>query len=295
MKTRFFLKTLVFFVVLLPMTDQAKGASSWVWEQTLKLSIQQGGVMHLPVGLYADDESQRYYVADGGNNRILAFDRSGQFISSFTAGNSLLRPYALIREPGFLWIVERGRNTLTGIDLEKKKVVPHKIEYEGRLLYPDRIAKDGDTFYVLDKASGRIFSLDKNLNVRESFECAECRGGFVDFKFKNNRIWALAQQDHEVQQFNRDGKLVRQISLDKKKTEFPRSLAVDEGENVYILDRHAGKVSVYDRNGSFKYEFLEPGNSRGQLYYPVEVQFDPWGRICIVDEGNGRVQIYSRK
>jgi len=286
------LTVLLMLVTISPATG---ATNTWKWEAGLQTELRKEGVMHMPTGLFVDAAEERYYVVDGGNNRILSFDRQGAFRSSFTAGNALSRPYDMIREPGFLWIVEKGRNTLTTIDLEKKKVTPVSLSENGRLLYPDRIAKDGDTFFVLDKMSGRIYLLDPSLKVKTSIGCQQCRSGFVDFKVKKGMIWALSQEDFAVQQFSGDGQLIRRVSLDREKNRFPRSLAVDDADNIYILDRHAGKVSVYDREGSYRYEFLEMGHARGQLYYPVELRFDPWGRLCIVDEGNGRVQIFSRK
>ena len=76
---------------------------------------------------------------------------------------------------------------------------------------------------------------------------------------------------------------------------FPRSLAVDKNNFLYILDRHKGKVVVYDSSGNYKYNFLEAGEARGHLYYPIELKFDPWGQLCVVEEGNGRVQVFSKK
>jgi len=61
-----------------------------------------------------------------------------------------------------------------------------------------------------------------------------------------------------------------------------------------VLDRQQRNVVVYDKNGEFKYRFLEKGITRGQLYYPSEIRFDPWGELCLVDEGNGRVEIFKR-
>lgn len=295
MKKLILFKILPLLIIQLVLNSQAQGASPWKWESGLQTKRQQGGVMHLPVGLYVDKEEQRYYVVDGGNNRIVSFERDGEFRSSFTASKSLSKPYDLIRNPGFLWIVEKGKNSLTEIDLKNKKIIPKTLTFQGRVIYPDRIARDKDTFLVLDKASGMIFLLDENMDVRANIGCDECQAGFVDFKLKDGAIWALTQYDQEVRQFSMTGKLVRSFKLDKEKTRFPRSLAVDDADNIYILDRHAGNVSVYDRSGSYRYQFLEPGHSRGQLYYPAELLFDPWGRICIVDEGNGRVQIFSKK
>jgi hypothetical protein len=40
---------------------------------------------------------------------------------------------------------------------------------------------------------------------------------------------------------------------------------------------------------------MGPGRAREQLYYPVELKFDPWGRLFVVEEGNGRIQVFKGK
>ena len=108
-------------------------------------------------------------------------------------------------------------------------------------------------------------------------------------------MWALEQKEEAVYVFALSGKLEKTVQLVNADMEFPRSLALDDSGFFYILDRHKGEISVFDASGKFKYSFLTQGQARGQLYYPVEIKFDPWGRICVVEEGNGRVQFFSHR
>ena len=62
----------------------------------------------------------------------------------------------------------------------------------------------------------------------------------------------------------------------------------------YIIDKHEGAVVVFDASGKFKYRFLEKGHNNNNLYYPEDIIFDPLGRLCVVDTGNGRVAVFSR-
>jgi 6-phosphogluconolactonase (cycloisomerase 2 family) len=117
----------------------------------------------------------------------------------------------------------------------------------------------------------------------------------VDFAIKNIELYALEQKDRMVYVFSLEGNLLKKIKLQKTDMSFPRSLAIDESGYIYILDRHAGEIVVFSSNGQFKYSFLEPGQARGQLYYPIEIKFDPWGRLCVVEEGNGRVQVFTHR
>ena len=103
----------------------------------------------------------------------------------------------------------------------------------------------------------------------------------------------MEQDKRSIYRFNLNGRVEKVIQLGEDVV-FPVSLTIGPSGFIYVLDRHLRRIAVYDSNGSFKYSFLDEGVARGQLYYPIQVRFDPWGRLCIVDEGNARVEIYKR-
>ncbi|MDX1776627.1 MAG: hypothetical protein R3297_08590 [Desulfobulbales bacterium] len=262
---------------------------------TLQQGTQQWDLMFLPTAIYADKAKARYYVVDSGKNRLLSYDIEGKFLSRFTANNQLQTPFDFVRENGALWVIEKKKNTLTRIDLAAKKIIPNTITYQGEKVFPHRLEILGDTLFVLDKSSGSVFSISNNMEDMLEFSCDKCRTGFIDFKVSGNMIWALEPQEKTVYIFSLEGELKEKIELTDTELDFPVSLAIDEAGVIYILDRHKGNISVFDNRGSYKYSFLESGQARGQLYYPIEIQFDPWGNLSVVEEGNGRVQVFGRK
>jgi sugar lactone lactonase YvrE len=265
----------------------------WKWKMTLQNSKQRD-LLFLPTALYADKDKARYYVVDSGKKRLLSYDIEGKFLNSFTANNQLQTPFDMVREQGVLWITEKEKNTITRVDLEAKKVVPNIIIHQGKKVFPHRLEMANDTLYVLDKATGSILSINRDMEVAKQFSCDKCKGGFIDFKVSKNKIWALEQKERTVYVFSLDGNLDRRIELLQSQLDFPVSLAIDAAGLIYILDRHQGNINVFDSTGLFKYSFLEIGQARSQLYYPIEILFDPWGNFCVVEEGNSRVQIFSR-
>ncbi len=102
---------------------------------------------------------------------------------------------------------------------------------------------------------------------------------------------ALEPRDKKIYRFNADGTVARTIDLGSD-IEFPVSLAVEAGF-IFVLDRHQDCVFVYDEDGRFRYRFLGIGQAEGKVYFPRQLRFDPWGRLCVVDEGNGRVEVYA--
>ncbi len=286
---------LVTLLFLVGLAGQAEAKAPWQWQISL-VPESRNDAMHMPHGLFIDASKDRYYVVDSGNNRLLSFDRKGQLLHAFTADDQLKSPIGMIRtETDDLWIVERGRNSLTQIDIRNKQTVPHTITDRGRLVFPDRIEYTNGSLYLLDKASGSILVLDLKLSVRQRIAAptGKDNGGLVDFVLHGNEVWALDQKAKAVYRFKADGTVGGRINLGVE-AHFPVSLAIGPRGFLYILDRLDNDIKAYDQEGRFSYSFLGAGQAQGQLYYPEEIRFDPWGNLCVVDEGNGRVEVYSR-
>ena len=293
MKKPHLLMILAVTVFLLEGPMPGYSAGTWQWLSSLK-GQPSGRPMCMPSALYVDNALERYYVVDARNNRLLSFDKDGEFLKEFNASGQLQAPFDMVKDrEDRIWLVEKGRNSLTMIDLQNKAVEQHTLSDGGREVFPDRLEWENDIFYVLDKATGRVLALDRDLKVIGRFSCRDGASGFVDFKIRNGSLWAMEMGGKAACCFSMDGKLVSRVVLENV-SGFPYSFEVGPSGIFYVLDRHKGDVAVFDRNGRFKYRFLTQGQSRGRLYYPIELKFDPWGRLCVVEEGNGRVEIFKR-
>ena len=293
MKKPHLLMILAVTVFLLEGPMPGYSAGTWQWLSSLK-GQPSGRPMCMPSALYVDNALERYYVVDARNNRLLSFDKDGEFLKEFNASGQLQAPFDMVKDrEDRIWLVEKGRNSLTMIDLQNKAVEQHTLSDGGREVFPDRLEWENDIFYVLDKATGRVLALDRGLKVIGRFPCQDGTSGFVDFKIRNGSLWAMEMGGKAACCFSMDGKLVSRVVLENV-SGFPYSFEVGPSGIFYVLDRHKGDVAVFDRNGQFKYRFLAQGQSRGRLYYPIELKFDPWGRLCVVEEGNGRVEIFKR-
>jgi DNA-binding beta-propeller fold protein YncE len=215
-------------------------------------------------------------------------------IQSFTANKQLKAPFDMARiNSNQLWVVEKGRNSLTLIDIAAKKITPYKLKDGNRMVFPDRIALNKDKIYVLDRSSGLILRLDAKLSVEQRFGCPECSAGLADFVIVNNSIWALEPRDKKIYRFHSDGTIAEEFKLGDE-VGFPVSLAVGPSGYMFVLDRTQNNILVYTEDGQFSYSFLGPGQASGKVYFPREIRFDPWGNLCVVDEGNGRVEIFGQ-
>ena len=253
--------------------------------------------IELPVFSAIDSKRHRYYVVDPENSRLVSFDREGKFLAAFNAGGRLKKPVAIARDiRGNIWVVERSVNQLLYVSFKEKQVRNFTLTYpDGGMIFADRPAVDlQGRLFILDRMRGAVLQLDSNLQVAKTF-AGNVPGftGFWDYKIKSDGVWALDGLARKVYHFEADGEVVKIVELSSG-LQFPVALEIDSAGLFYILDRHAGTIAVYDREGKFKFDFLTKGKRRGQLWYASQLLFDWEGRLCVVNEGNGRVDIYSR-
>ena len=123
--------------------------------------------------------------------------------------------------------------------------------------------------------------------------CSSCESGFIDFAVNEDKIFALQRESGNISVFSPEGNLLQTITLTPG-LQLPYALAVDQTQRLFIIDRSANQIAVYTMDGKFAYAFLGKGNNQGKLYFPAGLQFDDAGRLIVLDEGNGRVEIYQR-
>lgn len=250
-----------------------------------------------PVFLGLDSEKQRYYLVDAGDGKLVSFDREGTLLASFDAAGQLTSPVSMARtSTGKLWIVERSKNQLLYVDIGKKLIKDFTLKDKKReLIVPDRIQLDEkDRLFVLDRLNGEILQVDDNVQIAKRYAPTSETQGLCDFKVKTNGIYALGCLDRKVYRFSFDGSLEKTVSLGRDML-FPAALEVEGTDRIYILDRHKGRINVFDGQGEFKFDFLDKGKRSGLISYGAFLMLDWDNRLCVVEEGNGRVEIYGRQ
>jgi WD40 repeat protein len=78
----------------------------------------------------------------------------------------------------------------------------------------------------------------------------------------------------------------------------PTGIAVDAGDNVYVVDSVAGRIQKFTREGEFLAAWGEPGDGPGQfdsdeMHGPGGIAIDQAGNVYVADTFNGRIQKFS--
>ncbi|NOY12274.1 MAG: hypothetical protein GXP51_00825 [Deltaproteobacteria bacterium] len=287
----------IYFVVLVLISSLCGSVSAaGPWNYLRQLPAADSGVkITLPSALFIDAVAQRYYVVDAGLGQLVSFDKDGKFLAAFNAGGELKTPLSMARtSTGVLWVVNRGDNKLLYINPRQQKVQHYQPSYpDGTVIRPAKVAVDAkNRLFVLDQRRGAILRLDDDLRVVRNYSGDESFRGFVDFKLKGHDIWALDGLARKIYRFGDGNQFEQRIALTG--LQFPVALEVDTAGQFYVLDRHAGTVEVFGPQGEKRFDFLGKGKRHGQLWYPKDLLFDWDQRLCIVDEGNVRVDILTR-
>lgn len=283
-------------IVLQVLTVSLAGAAGpWQFVESLPnrtADVALGETLALTV----DTERQRYYVVDSSHSQLVSFDQQGKFLAALNPGNSLRKPVSMaLASGGKLWVAERSTNQLLYVDLEQQQVRSFDLAYpDGLAIMADQVAVDRrNRLFVLDRSRGAVLRLDDNLKVEQTYIGTRDFNGFSKFLLNSDGLWALDGLGRSLTLFADDGKLVRKVKLAGKLT-FPVAFAIDAAGQFFLLDRHTGKVVVFDNRGGYSYDFLLKGKRQGQLWFPSDLLFDWMGRLCLINDGNGRIDIYSR-
>lgn len=211
------------------------------------------GQMRRPHAI-SNDGKGNLYVADTGNNRVQKFDRQGRFLSMIG---------------GFGWANEQFHQPLdvcadNGLDV-------FIADYENR-----RIARCDNALHWITAYSFP----DESERLRLGFPCAVAISLHADLFIadsENQRILKLNTQWAPELSFG-DFDWGEGVLLE------PVALTVARDDRVYVSDRRAGCISVYDYFGTWLYSWGE-----GVLKAPAGLCLDGRGVLWVSDSAHQRL------
>ncbi len=148
---------------------------------------------------------------------------------------------------------------------------------------------DGAPFYQFGKAGNKAgqFSFPQGVAVNSK-----------------GRIYVSDTQNNRVQIFNNDGIYLSALgdpSDNTRRSEgfvqlrFPKSIAVDSKNQVYILEPENCKVQIFAEDGRYMGSLGERGSELGQFLNPSDIAVDENDNLYVADSGNYRVQIFNSR
>lgn len=234
-----------------------------------------------PVGL-------DYYIADGGNHRLVRMDRfDGRGWRTYGREGSgvgqFRQPSDVTLDPaGRVYVADRGNRRVVRMDDFQGR---GWVALEGPFAEPRQLAVDPvhGRIFVADPGLGAVLRFDDMAGKGRVELRAEVLGRPADLGF--DRFGRLLVAD------GASGRLVRLADprgpWEVLDSGLPGIDAVSVGPDgsVYLVSAEAGRVVQLDEDLGEPRSF----GGEGQLREPRDLTFDREGRLIVADSGNGRL------
>lgn len=233
----------------------------------------------------AIDKSDQIYVSDPNNNRILKFDKNGNYLENFYSCNS---PRSVLFLSNMIIIAKSEDNKIYEMDYNKQFIRDWGSSgtADGQFNYFRQIAIDNeDKIYVVDHNNNRIQKFDLNGNfILKWGNKGETSGNFVypwGIAFINDKI--LVSSGTRVQFFTKTGVFIKQwnfettiydlrvkgddiylacggyvlktnenrdidIKIGEGDFDLVTSVVIDSNNNLYANDVYKRRISLYKMN-----------------------------------------------
>lgn len=198
----------------------------------------------------AVDDRDNVYVLTRGEHPIMVFDRAGNYLRSFGRGFFSHRTHGLyIAHDSSLWVADDGIHNVQKFDTDGAQL----MEIGGRNT-------------PAEKWSGKPFNRPTSAAIRPNNGDV-----YISDGYGNSRIHAYTGSGEYKFSWGRPG-------IDAGQFIRPHNIAIDNNDNVYVVDREAHRIQIFDPQGNFKTMW-------NNIHRPDAMVL--WGEYIFVGELNG--------
>ena len=207
----------------------------------------------------ARDKTGNIYVAEADNSRILVLDAAGKYLREFG---------------------ERDNEN-------------------GHFFKPDSVSVDSKgQIYVSDFSNFSIQVFDANGNFQFKLDGRDNETPFGQPKdvavsdngaiyvAAGNSIYLFDNSGNFQSKFGHGGNSIGHFATQA-------AVALDNADNIYVLDWSTHQVQKFDANGKLLLKFGGEGSSDGEFNHPMDIAVDSSGKVYVADTYNNRIQIFN--
>ncbi len=247
----------------------------------------------------------RVFVSDTGNQRIQAFDATGQPLFHFgergTEPGQFLFPYGLAATADRLFVADLYTARISTFDLEGNFLgyFAESAREEGILQGPGALFIAGDKLYVTDIERSRvlIFAVADGQLLQEvgmEEDILAPNGVAVDAA---GYIYVSSAGRQHIAVYSPAGRPVRFINgtpdgHGRSALLNPRGLAVTRDGRIMTVSKLTHQLVAFNRLGETLFTVGGMGTGLEQFSFPNGLYLDPTGRLLVTDTINRRVAVY---
>lgn len=286
-----------------PQEKKAGASGFFSWLAGLIDTEAQPIVLQRPQSGAVDREG-RIFVTDTSRQAVFVFDKKeGQLKiwESADAGKHFSSPTGLtLGEGGDVYVADADLGFIARLDQNGKNI---GVVGLGELTRPVGVAYDSSTrlLYVVDSQAHdiKVFNAMGRL-VRTLGRRGDKPGEFnfpTYLALANGALYVADTMNARVQVLDiNSGQpkfVVGERGLNVGNLVRPKGVAVDDEENIYIIESYFDHLLVFNKNGDFLMPIGGVGQGVGKFYLPSGIWIDALNRIYVADMFNGRISLFQ--
>jgi DNA-binding beta-propeller fold protein YncE len=205
------------------------------------------------------------------------------------------KPFGLsLDDSGNLLVTDTGANTVSLLNLARKKWTRWETIGRTRFKSPVAIAAHGRTIFVADSALGKVIAFNEQGKLQ--FEITNELERPSGLAVIGDKIYISDAQRHHVVICDRRGTFgskFGQRGTGPGEFNFPTHVSADAGGRLYVTDSLNNRIQVFDAEGRFLRAFGSVGDGPGSFSRPKGVAADTDGHLYVVDAVFDNVQVFD--
>ena len=268
------------------------------------------GQFNSPGGI-AIDNNNNVYLLDSGNSRVEKFDRNGNYLTQWGSpgygnGQFVSADGIAVDNSNNVYVVD-GSSRVEKFDGNGNYLTQWggQGSGNGQFSTPEGIAVDNsNNVYVVDSGNSRVEKFDSNgIYLTQWGSYGTDNGQFVSADGiavdGGNNVYVVDQDDSRIEKFDSNGNYLTQWGSQgtgngqfEGSDEGADGIAVDSGNNVYVVDTGNSRIEKFDSNGNYLTQWGSQGYGNGEFEYLRAIALDGSGNFIYVADVV-RVQVFA--